>query len=95
MLIRLNNDILNEIPDEIGILILADPSYGNAIPDLTPQDVNVLIHGILGALFDSSVSLDENMEKIVELYSEIPEPSESNQKIAMDSKNCYGLHKAV
>ncbi|WP_338847746.1 hypothetical protein V8J88_03250 [Massilia sp. W12] len=60
MLIRLANDALVEYPDELGILVLADPSQGD-VPDFTLEELNCLISGALGMLYDESATLQQNI----------------------------------
>ena len=60
MLIRLANDDVVEYPDELGILVLADPSCGD-VPDFSLEELNCVISGSLGVLYDESLSLDQNI----------------------------------
>ena len=61
MLIRYFDGTLRDIPDELGIAILADPSAPEDISEYTPHWVNVIIHSALGALFDEDKSFEENI----------------------------------
>lgn len=89
MLIRIDADSLREFPDEIAILILADPSMGDEKPDFTAQEVNVLVHGIVGTFYDHSLSFEENVEKVRERFSIIDKPTDENYSIACEAIKSY------
>ena len=77
MLIRLANDDLVEYPDELGALVLASPRYGD-VPDFSLEELNCLISGALGILFDESLSLEQNIAEAKEHHSKWGNPSPAN-----------------
>lgn len=62
MLIRYLDGKLRDIPDELAIAILADPTATEDISEYTSHWVNVIIHGVLGTIFDESKSFEENIK---------------------------------
>lgn len=62
MLIRYLDGNLRDIPDELAVRILADPSSKEDISEYTSHWVNVIIHGVLGTMFDDEKSFEENVE---------------------------------
>jgi hypothetical protein len=68
MLIRFGNDELVEYPDELGVLVLAEPSHGD-VPDFSPDELNCVLNCNLGVIYDESMTLDENIQKAREFYS--------------------------
>jgi hypothetical protein len=91
MLVRVEDDLVVELPDDIGVLILSDPSYGDTLSDMTPHEVNVLIHGILGAFYEDDISIEENIVAIRTMYSSIESASDENKATAMAAVKSYNL----
>lgn len=81
MLIRLANDDLVEYPDELGALVLADPSFGD-VPDYTLEELNYLISFSLAILWDDSLTLEQNIAKAREDSSRWAQPSAANMEKA-------------
>jgi hypothetical protein len=89
MLIRIHTNEIVDFPDELAALVLADPSSGDDSPEFTPDEVNVLIHGILGTFYDLSMSYSDNVNKISERYNSIPAPNDLNYSLALESIHSY------
>jgi hypothetical protein len=81
MLIRLANDDLLEYPDDLGALVLADPTQGD-VPDFSLEELNCLISGALGMLFDEGLTLEQNIEQAREHYTRWGSPSAANMEKA-------------
>ena len=77
MLIRLANDDLVEYPDELGALVLAAPRYGD-VPDFSLEELNCLISGALGILFDESLTLAQNIAEAKAHHSKWGMPTAAN-----------------
>lgn len=77
MKIRLANDDLVEYPDELGALVLADPACGD-VPDFSLEELNCVISGALGVLFDESLTLEQNIEEAWREYTQWGAPSAAN-----------------
>ncbi|WP_338848058.1 hypothetical protein V8J88_04490 [Massilia sp. W12] len=81
MLIRLANDDLVEYPDELGALVLADPSCGD-VPDFSLEELNCVISGALGVMFDESLTLEQNIADAMAEYTQWGTPSAANMEKA-------------
>lgn len=77
MLVRLDNNELVEYPDEVGALLLADPSEGD-VPDFSLEELNCLISGGFAAIYDESLTLEKNIEYAIEHYTRWGKPTPSN-----------------
>ncbi|WP_299948051.1 hypothetical protein [uncultured Microbulbifer sp.] len=90
MLIRIETGELKEFPEDLAALILADPSCGeDDKPEFTAEEVNALLHAILGTFARDEISFEENIEKIRERYESIGRPCEENLRIAQESIQAY------
>lgn len=80
MLIRSDDNTLVEYPDELVAMMLASPFHGELgeADEWSIDELNCLIHGMLGTFFDESLSLAQNIAKIEESYAQLGSPSESN-----------------
>ena len=81
MLIRLANDALVEYPDELGALVLADPSFGD-VPNYTLEELNYLISFSLAILWVDSLTLAQNIAKAREDSNRWAQPSVANMEKA-------------
>ena len=82
MLIRYLDSGLRDIPDELAVLILADPASNEDISEYTSHWVNVIVHGVLGTLFDSEKSFEDNVDCAINEFSEVsPERREQALKL--------------
>ena len=61
MLIRIISEELIEYPDELGALVLAE-TIDPGDPPIPLDEVNLLINGVLGLLYDEKHSLEENIK---------------------------------
>lgn len=77
MLIRLVNGELVAYPDDVVALMLADPTYGDT-PDLSVDEANCLIHAMIGTFFNEELTLEQNIQKIRDIYASLASPSASN-----------------
>ena len=77
MLIRLANNNLVEYPDELGALVLADPTCGD-VPNFSLEELNCVISGALGMLFDESLTLEQNIAEARVEYTQWGPPSAAN-----------------
>lgn len=74
MLIRIGENLFREFPEDLAALILSDPSSSDVDQSFSADDVNVLIHGIFGTHYDFSISYDENLNKVREIYQAMGQP---------------------
>jgi hypothetical protein len=93
MLMRIGGE-LHDLPDDIGVAILADPSHGDNVSDWTAQEVNVLLHGTLGILNDvfggdQAQSLEEYIQAIRAYFASAGTPSEEQIEQARRSIDLY------
>jgi hypothetical protein len=88
MLVRLDNNELVEYPDEVGALLLADPSEGD-VPDFSLEELNCLISGGFAALYDEELTLEKNIEHAIEHYTRWGKPTESNLEKARQQIKYY------
>ena len=77
MLIRLVSGALVDYPDDVVALMLADPTYGDT-PDLSVEEANCLIHAMIGTFFNEELTLEQNIQKIRDIYASLASPSASN-----------------
>ncbi len=70
MLIKAYNNTLLEFPDDLAALILADPVGGQDVPDYSIEEINAIIHGVLGALFEEELTLEQNIALVSTSYSQ-------------------------
>ncbi|WP_444956964.1 hypothetical protein [Microbulbifer sp. ZKSA002] len=90
MLIRIETGELIEIPEELGALVLIDPfSSSSGQPEFSAEEVNALVHSILGTYFDSELSREENINKVKEIYAQFEPPSAEALSIARKSIEAY------
>ena len=89
MLIRIDDDILREFPDDLAALIVADPTSTEKILEFSTYDINVLVHGIFGAFYDKSLSYEQNIEKMREKYSKYGQPDEDVYLAACKAVKAY------
>lgn len=82
MLIRLISLELIEYPDELGALVLADPTQGS-VPDFSLEEVNCLVNGVLVALFDQSITPQENIDYAREYCTKWGTPDPGNLEKAL------------
>ena len=88
MLIRYFDDNLRDIPNELAIALLADPTSKDDISEYTSHWVNVIIHGVLGTMFDEDKSLEENVSDAIKKFQRAPEERRSQ---AMALINAYNI----
>lgn len=69
MLIRIYNDEIVEFPDDLAARILAIPIVDEDVPDYSIEEVNALIHGVLGALFEEELTLEQNIAEVSDIYA--------------------------
>lgn len=90
MLIRIETGELKAFPEDLAALILADPSCGeDDKPEFTADEVNALLHAILGTFARVEISFEENIERIRKRYESIKQPSEENLQLARVSIQTY------
>ncbi len=78
MLIKIYNDELVQLPDDLATLILASPLVGNDVPNYTLEEVNAVVHGILGTFFEEEATLAQNIAEVREIYAARPAPCHAN-----------------
>lgn len=83
MKVKIDTTEIKDLPDDVAALIIADPSYNDEIPDLSTQEVNVLVHGVLSSIYDPALSFEENTREIKHRYISEARP------------NKYRLNKAL
>lgn len=89
MLIRVSEEQLREFPDNLAALILADPLCSDEECDFSVEDVNLLVHGIVGTHYDFSLSYESNIEKIEALYNSMGEPNNQTYLAAQTAVDLY------
>lgn len=91
MLVRLPDDTIRDMPDDIGALLLSDPSYDDDISDFSGHDVNVVIHGILASYIEPFKTFDETMEDIRTHFGQLPSAKPEKIKTALDLIKKYNV----
>lgn len=89
MLVRIEDEGLCDLPDSLAASILADPSYGDTIADLEAEDVNMLIHSALAALYNPTQSFAQNVTAITNRYASIEKPTQENLQKAVAAVDTY------
>ena len=95
MLIRIYNDELVEFPDDLAARILATPIMDEDVPDYSIEEVNALIHGVLGALFEEELTLEQNIAEVRNIYAPQCPASASNLEKAFALIRNYNEKIAV
>jgi len=73
MLIRYFDGKLRDIPNELAVAVLADPTSKEDLPEYNSHWVNVLIHGVLSTLFDEEKTFEENVNNAIQEFQEAPQ----------------------
>ena len=81
MLVMTEIDTYHNLPDDIAVLILSDPTHGD-VEDFTAQEVNMLIHVGLAVFWEEGLSLDENINHIANEFDSIEPSTEENKAMA-------------
>lgn len=84
MLVRLPDDSIRDMPEDIAALLLSDPSHDDDISDFTGHDVNVVIHGVLASYLDADKTFEETLENIRERFRKITPASQEKVRVALD-----------
>lgn len=95
MLIKIHNDELVEFPDALAAQILASPIVAQSVPDYSIEEVNAVIHGVLGALFEDELTLAQNIQAVQAIYSAQHSVSAANLAKAMALIQNYNENIAV
>ena len=97
MLIRSHINELLEYPDDLVAMMLASPFHGDLDDesDWSIQEINCLIHAMLGAAFDETLTLEQNIEKIRHVYAPFGEPPAANLKRAQALVRLYNENLPV
>lgn len=95
MLIKIDNDELVEFPDALAAQILASPIVVQSVPDYSIEEVNAVIHGVLGALFEDELTLDQNIQAVQAIYEAQHPASAGNLAKAMGLIQNYNDNIAV
>ncbi len=95
MLIKIYNDELVEFPDDLAARILATPLLDEDVPDYPIEEVNALIHGVLGALFEEEWTLEQNIAEVRDIYAPQRIPSATNLEKALALIRHYNENIAV
>lgn len=82
MLIKIYNNKLVEFPDDLAARILATPLMDEDLADYSIEEVNALIHGVLGALFEEEWTLNQNIAEVRSIYAPQRAPSAANMEKA-------------
>ena len=88
MLIRYFDNNLRDIPDELAIAILADPTSKEDISEYTSHWVNVIVHGVLGTIFDEDKSFEGNVSDAIR---EFGQASEERRGQALELIKAYNI----
>ncbi|MDP5209449.1 hypothetical protein [Microbulbifer sp. 2205BS26-8] len=90
MLIRIETGELIEFPEDLAALVLIDPlSDGDDQPIFTAEEVNLLLHSIVGTHYDPELSREDNIKEIEELYGQFKPPSAQTLRLAQQSIRAY------
>lgn len=95
MLIRIYNDQIVEFPDDLAAVLLACPLIGSDVPDYSIEEVNAVIHSILGAFFEEEFTLEQNIAAIREIYAPQCPPVAANLKKAFSLIMSYNENIAM
>jgi len=87
MLIRYFDDKLRNIPNELAIALLADPTSKDDISEYTSHWVNVIIHGVLGAMFDENKGFEENISDAIKKFQHAPKERRSQALALINAYN--------
>ncbi len=93
MLIRLASGDLVEYPDELGALALDDP-FSDEVPAFSLEDLNLVLSGGFGMLFDEELSLEQNIEKAHEQYTRWGKLTANNMDKALAQIKFYNENVA-
>lgn len=83
------DDTLHDCPDDLAALILVDPSCGDDLPDFSIEEVNAIVHGVLGTFHDENLSWEANIEKMREHYATVPHPAPADLAAALKMVENY------
>lgn len=91
MLIRSYDDALVEYPDDLVARLLAAPSPGaqGDDPDLSLEEINCLVHAMLGSLFKIDETLAQNIAIVEEYCTIMGAPTPSNLEKARAQVKFY------
>lgn len=91
MLIRSYDDALVEYPDELVARLLAAPGPGDqgADPDLSLEEINCLVHAMLGSLFKIDKTLVQNIDIVEEYCTAMGTPAPHNLEKARAQVKFY------
>ncbi len=95
MLIKIYNDELVEFPDDLAARILATPLLDENVPDYSIEEINALIHGVLGALFEEEWTLEKNIAEVRDIYAPQRIPNAANLEKALALIRHYNENIAV
>lgn len=97
MLIRSHHNELLEYPDDLVTMMLASPFHGDLDDesDWSIQEINCLIHAMLGTSFDETLTLEQNIEKIRHVYAPFGEPTAANLQRAQALVRLYNENITV
>ena len=91
MLIRIDNEELVEFPDDLVAMMLAAPVVGDQSddPDLSIEELNCLIHGMLGSLSKEGNTHEQDIDNIREYCSLMGNPTDANLEKARAQVKFY------
>lgn len=95
MLIKIYNDELVEFPDELAALVLTNPVFDQDLPDYSLEEVNAVVHGVLGTFFEESFTLEQNIAEVKDIYASQRAPSAANLEKALAMIRHYNENIAV
>ncbi len=95
MLIKIYNDELVEFPDELAALVLTNPVFDQNVPDYSLEEVNAVVHGVLGTYFEEGFTLEQNIAEVRDIYASQRTPSAANLAKALALIRHYNQNIAV
>ncbi len=95
MLIKIYNDELVEFPDELAALTLIDIGFDHDTPNYSLEEVNAVVHGVLGTFFEEGLTLEQNIAEVKDIYAAQRPPSAANLEKALALIRHYNENIAV
>jgi hypothetical protein len=95
MRIKIYNDELVEFPDELAALVLINPVFDQDVPHYSLEEVNAVVHGVLGTYFEEGFTLEQNIAEVRDIYTSQRTPSAANLAKALALIRHYNQNIAL
>lgn len=91
MRIKIDSGEIKEFPDDLAVMILADPTQGDPLPNMDCYEVGMLVHYVAGLFHKEHLSYEENLEHLKVILEKNGPISDVNRQIALDAIALYEL----